>query len=124
MRLTRRRLPTFLNSNFFVPRRMFSTCSGLIDNKSFNVHITPFHNAHEFGSRVRGLVGMPRVPIAVVTQPSPVHVVAESEVAQVDHLDHHQIPLATVPGRELVFAEYRLVLDAAHEVLERHKLSS
>jgi hypothetical protein len=40
--LTGRRLPTFLNSNFFVPRRMFSTCSGLIDNKSFNVHLAAY----------------------------------------------------------------------------------
>jgi hypothetical protein len=33
MRLTGRRLPTFLNSNFFVPRRMFSASSGLIDRE-------------------------------------------------------------------------------------------
>src|SRR5450756_2419501 len=90
MRLTGRRLPTFLNSNFFAPLRMFSTCSGLIDNKSFNVHITPLQNA-------------------------PVHVVAESEVAQVDHLDHHHIPVVAIPVHELVVAEYRLIPESDEE---------
>src|SRR5450756_1385397 len=95
MRLTGCRLPTFLNSNFFVPRRIFSTCSGLIDNKSFNVHITPLQNA-------------------------PVHVVAESEVAQVDHLDHHHIPVVAIPVHELVVAEYRLIPESDEAVSYTH----
>jgi len=38
--------------------------------------------------------------------------VAEAEVAQVDHLDHHEVAAVPIPGVDLSIAEHRLVLDA------------